>query len=64
MDILGFVLGALGVLFLAGLLLQFPFFYNNPKAKVFIKMMGKRGYDILIAVFGVGFIVAAILLNL
>lgn len=63
MDILIPVMYVLGGFMLVGLLLQFPIFYNNPKAKVFIKMMGKRGYDILIAVFGIAFIVAAYLLG-
>ena len=63
MDILIPVMYVLGGFMLVGLFLQFPIFYNNPKAKVFIKMMGKRGYDILIAVFGVAFIVIAYLIG-
>ncbi len=62
MEILGGFLIAYGVFCLAGLLLQFPFLYNNAKSKIIIKMMGKTGYNILILVFGLAGIVGGILI--
>lgn len=62
MQVLGGFLIAYGVFCLAGLLLQFPFLYNNPKSKIIIKMMGKLGYNILILVFGLAGLIAGILI--
>ena len=52
MEILGIILLVYGAFLLAGFIMQFPFFYNNPKSKVLIKMMGKTGYNILLILMG------------
>lgn len=62
MQYLGIFLLAYGVFCLAGLLLQFPFLYNNAKSKIMIKRMGKTGYNILILVFGLAGLVGGILI--
>ncbi len=62
MQILGIILLAYGVFVLAAFLFQFPFLYNNAKSKLFIKMMGKTGYNILIIVFGLAGLIAGILI--
>ena len=53
MYILGVILVIYGAFILAGFILQFPFFYNNMKSKALIKMLGKKGYNILLILFGV-----------
>jgi len=62
MQILGIILVVYGAFMLAGFILQFPFFYNNPKSKLFIKKMGKSGFNILIVVFGISALIAGILI--
>lgn len=62
MEILGIILIIYGAFMLAGLLFQFPFFYNNAKSKMFIKMIGKTGFNILILVFGIAALVGGILI--
>lgn len=62
MQYLGIFLIVYGVFCLASLLLQFPFLYNNAKSKVFIKMMGKTGFNILILVFGLAALIGGILI--
>jgi len=62
MDVLAIILIIYGALLLVGLLLQFPFFYNNPKSRALIKMMGKTGYNILLLVFGAAALIAGILI--
>lgn len=62
MQILGVILIVYGAFMLAGFLLQFPFFYNNPKSRLFIKKMGKTGFNMLIVVFGIAALVIGILL--
>jgi uncharacterized membrane protein YphA (DoxX/SURF4 family) len=62
MEILGIILIVYGSLILAGLLLQFPFFYNNPKSKAFIKMLGRKGFNILLLVIGLLSLIIGILL--
>ena len=51
-----------GAFILAGFIMQFPFFYNNSKSKVLIKMMGKFGFNILLIIIGIAFLVGGILL--
>ncbi len=46
-----------GAFLLVGLLLQFPFLYNNMKSKAMIKMMGKKGFNIMLVILAVVFIV-------
>ena len=62
MQILGIILVVYGAFMLAGFVLQFPFFYNNPKSRLFIKKMGKKGFNILIVAFGIAALVAGILI--
>lgn len=62
MEILGIILIVYGAFLLAGLILQFPFFYNNMKSKALIKMMGKAGFNILLLVFGLAALIIGILL--
>ncbi len=62
MQILGIILVVYGAFLLAGFILQFPFFYNNPKSRLFIKKIGKTGFNILIIVFGIAALVAGILI--
>jgi uncharacterized membrane protein YphA (DoxX/SURF4 family) len=62
MEILGIILIVYGSLILAGLLLQFPFFYNNPKSKAFIKMLGRKGYNILLIIIAMIAIIGGVLL--
>lgn len=62
MEILGIILIVYGAFLLAGLVLQFPFFYNNMKSKALIKMMGKTGYNILLLVFGLAALIIGIML--
>ena len=46
-----------GAFILVGMLLQFPFLYNNMKSKAMIKMMGKKGFNILLLIMAIAFIV-------
>lgn len=62
MEILGIILIVYGAFLLAGLILQFPFFYNNMKSKALIKMMGKTGFNILLLVFGLAALIIGIIL--
>jgi hypothetical protein len=62
MQILAIILIVYGALLLFGFLLQIPLIYNNPKSKVFIKMMGKTGYNILIVVMGLAALIVGIIL--
>ena len=62
METLAIILIIYGALLLTGLLFQFPFFYNNSKSKVLIKMMGKKGYNILLLVLGLGTLIAGIII--
>jgi len=51
-----------GAFILVGMLLQFPFLYNNMKSKAMIKMMGKKGFNILLLIMAIAFIVIGYLL--
>jgi hypothetical protein len=51
-----------GAFLLIGMLLQFPFLYNNMKSKAMIKMMGKRGFQIMLFVMAIAFIAIGILI--
>lgn len=62
METLAIILIIYGALLLTGLLFQFPFFYNNAKSKALIKMMGKKGYNILLLVLGLGTLIAGIII--
>jgi hypothetical protein len=62
MEILAIILIVYGALLLFGFLLQIPLFYNNPKSKVLIKMMGKTGYNILIVVMGLAALIVGIII--
>jgi hypothetical protein len=62
MEILAIILIVYGALLLFGFLLQIPLIYNNPKSKVFIKMMGKKGFNILIIIMGLASLIIGIIL--
>ncbi len=62
MEFLAIVLIIYGVLLLSGLIFQFPFFYNNLKSKALINMIGRKGYNILLLVLGLGTLIAGILI--
>jgi hypothetical protein len=62
MQFLGIFLVIYGAFCLAALVLRFPFVFNNVKSRVFIKMMGKTGFDILILVFGLASLIGGILI--
>lgn len=62
MQILGIILLAYGAFVMAGLFFQFPLFYNNPKSKMLIKMMGRNGYNILLLVFGLAGVIGGIII--
>lgn len=59
---LGWFLTVYGAFLLVGFLLQFPFLYTNPKSKALIKVMGKKGYNILLLVLGIATLVIGILI--
>ena len=46
-----------GIFLLVGMFLQFPFLYNNMKSKALIKMMGKKGFNIMLFILAVAFII-------
>ena len=62
MYILGVILMIYGAFILGGFILQFPFMYNNIKSKALIKMLGKTGFNILLIILGLGFLIGGILL--
>ncbi len=62
MYILGIIMIIYGAFILAGFILQFPFIYNNMKSKALIKMLGKKGYNVLLIILGAGFLIGGILL--
>jgi len=62
METLAIILIIYGALLLTGLLFQFPFFYTNAKSKALIKIMGKKGYNILLLVLGLGTLIAGIII--
>lgn len=62
MEILSIILIIYGALLLIGFAFQFPFFYNNAKSKALIKMMTKKGYNILLVVLGITALVIGIIL--
>lgn len=62
MVILKIFLIVVGVLYLAGLLLQWPFFYHNMKSKIIIEKIGRKGYNILLLIFGIAFLVVGIII--
>ncbi|MBE0701460.1 MAG: hypothetical protein IH571_07215 [Acholeplasmataceae bacterium] len=64
MELLGMILVVYGAFVLLGLIMQFPFFYNNPKAKLFLKKIGKTAYNLIIFIFGAAAIVVGLFLIL
>lgn len=62
MKILGIILIVYGAFILLGFLMQLPLLYRNPKSKALIKMMGKKGYNILLIVFGLAALIVGIIL--
>jgi hypothetical protein len=62
MQVLGIFLVIYGAFVLLAFLLKFPFLYNNFKTRQMIKMMGKKGFDILVVVIGLASLIAGILI--
>lgn len=50
-----------GAFLLMGMLLQFPFLYNNFKSKAMIQKMGKKGFQIMLFILAVIFIAVGII---
>ena len=61
MHTLGTIFLVLGLLYLLLLILRPPWLYTNIKVKTMIKMMGKKGFDILFLVLTVLFLVLGVL---
>lgn len=58
------LLFVLGVLYLVAYFVEIPFFYEgNPKTRFMIQKMGKKNYKLLLLVFGIVFIAAALMLR-
>ncbi len=58
------LLFVLGVLYLVAYFVEIPFFYEgNPKTRFMIQKMGKKNYKLLLLVFGIVFIAAALILR-
>ena len=62
MLILGIILTVYGAFLLGGFILQFPFFYQNPKSKMLIKWMGKRNFNIFLIMLGATFLILGIII--
>lgn len=62
MQYLAIFLVVYGVFVLLGWFLKFPFLYNNMKSKTMIKMMGKKGFDIMLVIVGIATLVIGIIL--
>lgn len=62
MQYLAIFLIVYGVFLLSGFLFQFPFLYRMGKVKIMIKMMGKKGFNILLIVLGLAALIGGILL--
>ncbi len=63
MEFLSIFLIIYGAILLFGFILQIPLFYRNPKSKALIKLLTKRGYDILLIIMGVALITIGILIR-
>lgn len=58
------LLFVLGVLYLVAYFVEIPFFYEgNPKTRFMIQKMGKKNYKMVLLVFGIVFIAAALILR-
>ncbi len=58
------LLFVLGVLYLVAYFVEIPFFYEgNPKTRFMIQKMGKKNYKLVLLVFGIVFIAAALMLR-
>jgi hypothetical protein len=62
MQILSIFLIVYGAVLLAGLLLQFPFIYNNMKSRAIIAKIGKRGFNLMLLIVGLVALIAGIIL--
>ena len=51
-----------GIILLVGYLLKFPFLYNNMKSVALIKLMGKKGFNIMLILVGIGCIILGLVL--
>lgn len=58
----GTILIVIGIIYAILFLTKPTWLYNTAKVKAFVKLMGKKGFDILFLVLTVGFLVAGILL--
>ncbi len=57
----GTIFLVLGIFYLLLLILRPPWLYTNIKVKTMIKMMGKKGFDILFLVLTIVFLVLGVL---
>ncbi len=60
MQYLAIFLIVYGAFLLASFLFQFPFLYRMGKVKVMVKMMGKKGFNILLIVMGLALLILGI----
>jgi hypothetical protein len=51
-----------GAFILIGMLLKFPFLYNNIKSRLLIKKMGIKGFNILLLLMSILFIAIGLLI--
>ena len=62
MQYLAIFLIAYGAFLLLALIMQFPFIFNNMKSKAMIKMMGKKGFQLMLFVLAAVFIAVGIII--
>ena len=62
MNFIQIVLLVYGIFVLLGVLLELPLFFNNAKAKMFIKKISKTGYKIMLIVLAIIAIVLSFVL--
>lgn len=62
MQYLAIFLIVYGTFLLVGMVLQFPFLYNNMKSKAMIKMMGKKAFNIILLFMALVLIAIGILI--
>lgn len=62
MQYLAIFLIAYGAFLLLALIMQFPFIFNNMKSKAMIKMMGKKGFQLMLFILAAVFIAVGIII--
>lgn len=64
MQYLAIFLIAYGAFLLLALIMKFPFIFNNMKSKAMIKMMGKKGFQLMLFILAAVFIAVGIIILL